>query len=269
MRRIEVERAFTVDVARLKFRGAEAGDYDKVVGESVNVVLGGRLAVAFRQLPELPQDLVSAFFATNYGETARTAGLVTRSRVLGAQPRVTIRRDYCTQASMSWEQPAEHAVYLRYARLAAAEYKRADSERYARTERLVSRVLPEWRIEGTPFTSGIVNQDNPLRYHHDVGNFRDGWSCMYAVAHDCAGGLLVLPELRLAFSFERPALIMFDGAGLLHGVTALEKHSVQAWRYSVVFYALQGMCKCLSAQEELSRIRRLRVARENKRAGGG
>lgn len=268
MRRITADRR-SIESAKLKFRGAEDGDYDRVMSASCNVWVGGDLAVAFRQLEETPADLVRAFLDTKYGETARTAGLVTRSRVLGFQPRVTIRRDYCTQASMAWDQPNEHGVFLKYARLAAAEYRQADVVRFDRQLQLVSsQVLPEWRIEGTPFTSGIVNQDNPLRYHHDAGNFRDGWSCMYAVAHDCSGGLLVLPELRLAFSFERPALIMFDGAGLLHGVTALGKRSVQAWRYSVVFYALQGMCKCLSAQDELLRIRRLRVARENKRAGG-
>jgi hypothetical protein len=90
---------------------------------------------------------------------------------------------------------------------------------------------------------------------------------MYAISHDCAGGYLAVPELNIGFSFDRPALIMFDGQGLIHGVTPLEKRSKEAYRYSVVYYALQQMCKCGTLDEELARIRKVKTQRELKRAG--
>lgn len=266
MKRIDVER-LEVDAAALKFRGATGADFDQVIVQSVDVYSRGEFLAAYRRLPKMPADLLGAFKATRYGETARTAGLVTRSRTLGFAPRVTIRRDYCTQASLAHEQPAVHEVYMEYARRAAAEYEKINPSRYARAMGLVSQALPEWRIAGTPFTSGIVNSDNPLRYHHDAGNFKEVWSCMYALASDCAGGVLAMPELRLGFSFAEPGLIMFDGAGLLHGVTAIERRSALAYRYSVVFYGLQQMCNCLSEADELQRIRKVRMVREKKRRG--
>ena len=56
-------------------------------------------------------------------------------------------------------------------------------------EKTLAAVRPEWRIPGTIFTSGIINKNNPLRYHRDAGNFPRLWSCMYAIAADCGGSV--------------------------------------------------------------------------------
>lgn len=269
MRRIDLEKLHKVDARGLKFRSAQATDFQSLVTDPVDVYAKGQLLIAYRPLEKFPRDLVQAARGVRYSSSYRTDGMITTSDVIGFLPRITLRRDYYTACTMSTKQPAVHSVFLKWAMNAANAYREINPKRYARAEMLLSEVREEWRIPGTVFTSGIINKDNPLRYHHDAGNFKEVWSCMYAVASDCRGGHLAIPETGLGFSFESPALIMFDGQSLIHGVTPLEKRSKNAYRYSVVYYGLQQMRHCLPIDEELYRIRMVRVNREVRRAHGG
>jgi hypothetical protein len=88
---------------------------------------------------------------------------------------------------------------------------------------------------------------------------------MVASQRGMKGGHLVVPKYGIAFGFSKPALIMFDGQSLLHGVLPMEKQTKNAYRYSVVYYALQQMCHCLSPAEELARIRTIKTDREQRR----
>ena len=123
-------------------------------------------------------------------------------------------------------------------------------------------------MHGGVFTSGICNYNNPLRLHYDKGNFPGSWSAMFAFTHSIRGGNLVLPGYRVAFRFNKPSFIIFDGQKNLHGVTPIKYLGKSGFRYSVVYYAMQGMCRCLSTGEELERIRVVKTGRERKRAGG-
>lgn len=254
-----------VDRKGLQFRRAERPDFAKLIGESTTVLVDGKIRIHFQLLEESPHQLVGALSRIRYSQSPRTRGLLTQSRVFGFQPRVTIRRDYCTAASLSKDQPGEAGVLAEWAARADRIYRRVNPELYGQHAQLVSKVLPCWRMGDTVFTSGIANRNNPLAYHLDAGNFPNVWSAMYALAHDCEGGYLSVPELDIGFDFTRPALIMFDGQGLLHGVTPLREISKQAWRYSVVFYALQQLCRCGTPAEELARIRLVKTQREIKR----
>ena len=258
-----------VDAKALRYQVADPDrDFNLVVDRDTDVMVGGELVVSYRVLEILPVDLLRACQSIEYNETARTDGLVTRSRTFGFLPRVTLRRDFCTSSSMSTQHPEEHAIFCDTARMASAAYRMANPRRWERQSKALEAVLPEWRIAGTPFTSGIVNQSNSLRYHKDAGNFADLWSVMVAFSADIEGGLLAVPELDLAFSFARPAMIMFDGASLVHAVTPIARRSSMAYRYSIVFYAMKAMCNCLAAPEELARIRRVKTAREIARVKG-
>lgn len=265
--RVHQATPLEIDSAELKFRSAQEGDYKTLLSDSVDVRVGEELAIAYRVLEQFPADLFTAFRALSYRKESRTAGLVTNARTIGFAPRVTLRRDYCNCSAVAQEHPVAHAKFLEYARLAAQVYAEVNPQRYEASLRQMEATRLEWRLPNTPFTSGICNKDSSLRYHHDAGNYTGTWSCMYALSSGCAGGNLVVPSLDLAFSFQKPALIMFDGQSLLHGVTPLRKRNDKAYRYSVVFYGLKAMKNCLSPQEELVRIRQLRVKRERKRAG--
>lgn len=58
---------------------------------------------------------------------------------------------------------------------------------------------------------------------------------------------------------------MFDGQGLLHGVTPIFKKTARAVRYSIVYYSMRQMWNCLPITDELIRIRKKKAERETKR----
>lgn len=252
----------------LRFRSAADGDYDRLVTESTVVLEGAAPRVVYQVLDAVPKDLIAAFRGIKYAKNARTEGLMTHSRVLGYQPRLPLRRDYCLPAVIAKQYPGAHNTFIRYAREATKIYRQFVPSACAEQEALLAKeVRSEWRIPETVFTSGIVNYNNPLRYHTDSGNFPGTWNAMYALTFDCLGGHLVLPEYRLAFSFHRPAFIIFPAQDVMHGVTPLRPRSTSAYRYSVVYYALRNMCKCLSPEAEVERIQKLKTSREQIRGG--
>jgi hypothetical protein len=116
-------------------------------------------------------------------------------------------------------------------------------------------------MPGSVFTSGIVNQTSELTYHYDAGNFHGAWSCMMALSYDTEGGNLVFPAYRIALSVEENRLFMFNGSELLHGVSHIKKRTSRAYRYSIVFYALEAMKHCLEPCEEVKRARQSDIVR--------
>jgi hypothetical protein len=255
---------------------ASPADIGRLITTDTEVFVDGKLAVVY--LCPLPDDLEpmrGAFRRLRYVDDYRTAGMKTNSRVIGYQPRVTLRRDFCTVASSSHEHPADHAIAVDGAAIAARYYAKHNLELYTDHLARAQRIKPEWRLLHTPFTSGIVNDNNPLAYHHDRGNIRGGWSAMFGFKHGIAGGHLATPEildehgLALGFEIGDRSLILFDGQGVLHGVTPIQKTRPDAHRFTVVYYSLQQMWNCLTPAEELERIRKLRTEREKKRAAGG
>lgn len=91
---------------------------------------------------------------------------------------------------------------------------------------------------------------------------------MLVFKRDIVGGHLSCPEYGLGFKLKNNSLLMFDGQSILHGVTPIQKKSASAYRYSIVYYSLQQMWKCMSVDEELARIRNKKTEREIKRAKG-
>ena len=87
---------------------------------------------------------------------------------------------------------------------------------------------------------------------------------MVTTSLDVQGGNLVFPQYRAALSVEGNRLFMFAGARDLHGVSPLHARNAHAFRYSVVYYALQQMCHCLEPTEEIRRARQDDVTRSRK-----
>lgn len=232
--------------------------YDKATGDLLiaHVDLAGE---------RYPADLLGAVQRLRYDTTFRTAGLKTTSRVFGFQPRITMRRDFCTTTQTAREHPQEHGVLCAWGERLTKEYATVNPTRYRRQQNALANVKSCWRIPGSLFTSGIVNWNNQLAYHRDQGNFPDLWSFMVVLSRDLEGGMLAVPELNVALRYSGAQYSAFDGANLIHGVTPIRKRGTAAYRYSVVWYALAGMCKCGTPEEELARIRRVKTEREVKR----
>lgn len=82
----------------------------------------------------------------------------------------------------------------------------------------------------------------------------------------CQGGYLSCPEYDIGFEVEDNSVILFDGQNILHGVTPFEHLTRLSYRYSIVYYTLQQIWNCLPLNEEIIRIRKIHLKREQRRS---
>lgn len=224
-----------------------------------------KVSVVYLELEDDHNDVVEALRSIKYSTAGRTDGMLSTSRTIGYLPRHNLRRDYCSAAGLERDNPQAHELVLRYAKQVSTYYQQYNPDLYAEHQRQIERVLPEYTVRDSVFTSGIINKNNPLPYHHDTGNFKDVWSNMLVFKHKVEGGHLAVPEYDACFELKNNSLLMFDGQSLIHGVTPIRKKSREGHRFSIVFYSLQQMWKCLTPEEEVKRYRKLRSDREYKR----
>lgn len=258
-----------VDLEEYVQRSAAEVDIKQLVSEPSIIIDGDtdEVLAIYADLPQDPAKLTHTLQAIKYDTSERTAGLKTTSRIFGYNPRNTLRKDYCSATGLATDAPELHAVILEWGKYVAEVYKSFLPERAkAHYELLEEKVIDEYRIEGTPFTSGIINKNNPLKYHFDSGNFRGVYSCMITIKRDIGGGYLAMPEYGIGLELKNNTVAMFDGQSLLHGVTPIEKQAHDAYRFTVVYYSLLQMWKCLPLTEEIARIRKVRMEREARRA---
>jgi hypothetical protein len=123
-------------------------------------------------------------------------------------------------------------------------------------------VLPDWRLtEASLWTSGVINKESSLPYHRDGNNF-DAWSVMPVVRRGVRGGHLHLPEFDMVVPCRDGYSVMFYGKRIVHGVTPMAKTMPDAYRVSVVYYALRGLKNCHTYAEETAYAARRRTERE-------
>lgn len=213
------------------------------------------------------KEIVSALKRIKYHEGQRSRGLVSRSRIFGYRPRLEMRTDFCSSTSMAFEYPTEHKLVTELALKLEEYYKRNNNEGYQKHKGLAEeKVKASYRIQGKSiFTSGIINKNNPLKYHYDTGNFTDVYSCMIVFKQDVDGGYLSVPEYGVGFKLPNNSIFLFDGQSILHGVTPIRHTSPESHRYSIVYYSLKRMWQCLEIDDELARVRQRKTVRERTR----
>jgi hypothetical protein len=260
-------RRRAVEVAVYRGRHAQDSDFATLIDEPTLVYDDEARQLTVVYLAPIEEDttaLLEVLRRIRIDEGARTAGIVNRSRVVGSTPRNTLRQEYCTAASLAAEDPEAHARICAGARVVARYYQAYGPALYAEHQEMAELVLPEWRLDETAFTSGIVNRDSRLAYHYDTGNFRNVWSGMLGFKRGVRGGHLAVPQYDVGFEIADKSLLLFDGQGLLHGVTGFHIKP-GGWRYTVVYYSRVGMWDCLAPGDELARIEHVRTERELKR----
>lgn len=262
MKRLDVNRE-GIDLKAYKERGALPSDYSELITEDCEVYENGRMILLYIKPDEKMSAVRSACNAIKYAKDIRTSGMVTTSRVFGFEPRKPLRKDFCAVTSLANEAPSHHDNIMNAGKAVAKAYAEHNPELFARHQKLSEENLSfEYRIDGMPFTSGIVNKNNPLKYHFDTGNYRDVWSGMITLKDGIKGGHLALPEFGLGVELADSTFFMFDGQGILHGVTPIERTRPDAKRFTIVYYSLRQMWKCETVTDELVRIRKRRTARE-------
>jgi hypothetical protein len=124
-------------------------------------------------------------------------------------------------------------------------------ETYDRTVRAL--VHRDYLLAGTPYTSGVINDKTMLPYHADRSNVKDGISVQVNLRHDATGGALHFPEYGVWLANDDQTVVIFRGGSALHAVTPIHLHSTDAYRYSIVYYAKQGLKRCGPYADEATR----------------
>lgn len=262
-------------------RSAAESDTEKVYDEPGIYTLNGKPVIIYGRLTGAYGRMQWAMKTLGFAPESRTSkgGHLTRrgssmrsairglgeSRTFGFRPRIALAGNYCTAASSAYSHPPQHGALCDFGVMLSNLYETAAPEVAAHHDEQLKHISPEWRIPGTRFTSGIVNRNNPLKYHHDRGNLYDVMSCMVVFRDLCKGGFLSIPEFNARWLLEDRSYFFFDGQSYLHGVTPIEKMNKRAYRYSVVYYALRAMEKCGTLEEEVGYARAEKRARERRR----
>ncbi len=250
-------------------RSALEGDVSTVITEDTLVYCEGKPVILYARLQTDLSQLLASVQKIKYEKNKRTTGLVTESAIFGYNPRNVIRKDFCSATGMAYNSPADHAIIAGFGVELTKLYQEFFPETYETHSGFVDeKISPDWKIKDTPFTSGIVNRNNPLKYHFDSGNVKNVLSNMVVLKKDVQGGGLACPEFDLLFECANNTVMLFDGQQILHGVTPIRKTSPNAFRYSVVYYTLLQMWQCLPIGEEIARIRKIHTQRERNRAAG-
>jgi hypothetical protein len=257
----------SLDCKEFQKHHAKESDCSILINQDTTVLLNGKpLVVYIANLPKATDELFDALTKIKYETNTRTNGLVTSSKIFGYAPRNAIRQQACRAAAIAYQHPRESEVLKEFAKVAADQYRATNEQLAGRHMALTDeKVKPSYRMAGSMFTSGIVNHNNPLKYHFDSGNYVGVWSAMFAFKRGIEGGHLSCPEIDMAFECGNGSLTMFDGQSILHGVTPIIKKRPDSVRYTVVYYSLKQIWACESNEDEIDRMRNSRMKTENLR----
>ena len=205
-----------------------------------------------------------------YGTTKRAStGMENQSRTFGMAPRkVFQRRESCRTTTLANEQPEEHAVLVAFAKKFGEMFKEFAPHLFEADSKVLaeSGIDNEWKMtDDALWTSGVVNKASTLPYHRDGFNFAT-WSAMPVVRRNMRGGYLHFPEYALTCACRDGWVLFFPGYKYVHGVTPMQETAPDAYRFSIVYYALRGMKDCFTFAVETAKGAENRTKREDKMA---
>lgn len=135
---------------------------------------------------------------------------------------------YCRLTAFSGKEFDKYSSLFPLFELIGQKMKEYTPDRYNAQMEFINRTNKDWVIPNTPFTTITVNNSYPTGVHTDKGDLDEGISTLACIKKgDCQGGLLVLPEYRIAFKMGHRDLLIFD-AHEWHGNTKLEMNSDDA-----------------------------------------
>lgn len=202
--------------------------------------------------------MIEALSKVKFSVNKRTNGLVTQSEIIGYRPRMVglAGKKTCSKTAFGNKYKSIEDELFNVAHLAEKLYGEFAPTRYQNHATLAENVREEYLMPETHFTSGIINKNNPLKYHLDTGNFKEVFSIMLGLKKDIKGGYLHIPELKVNLKISNGSLSMFDGQRFVHGVTPMTGTSEQSYRFTIVFYSLVQMWNCLETSLEVANAKK-------------
>lgn len=223
-----------------------------------------------QELSALRQTILSVDKMSMTGVYRSGTGNRNLSATFGYRPRKpAMSQEGCVLTAFNRDFPNEAAFLAHYADVLTTQLGEAFPEIEIMGRDVVEQVLPDWRLsDHSLWTSGVINKESALPYHRDGNNF-DAWSVMPVVRSGVRGGHLHIPEYDLVVPCRDGIAVAFFGKRLVHGVTPMRKIRNDAYRISVVYYALRGLKDCHTFAEETAYAARKRADREDKMAARG
>lgn len=264
---IEVKRIMTEDEAT-KLVGTKVPDIEPTCTDAGIYIDADTKEPLFAYFPmeEEVNLLRRAVLNIKYGSTVRqSTGSTNLSRTFGMAPRKAMHhRESCRPTTLAGEQPEEHAVLVAFAVKFGAMFKEFAPQLFEQDSKVLanSGIDNEWKMtDDALWTSGVVNKSSSLPYHRDGFNY-ETWSAMPVVRRSMRGGYLHFPEYDLTCACRDGWVTFFPGYKYVHGVTPMTPIAKDAYRYSIVYYALRGMKDCFTYAVETALGMETRTKRE-------
>lgn len=252
---------------------ANEKDCSNIIDFDCLIYVDGIPKIAYLTIPnELTKYVRKSCLNVKLNHVERLSdGLITngKNRVFGYRPARQMSQfaSTCSTTGMAKDYPLEHSALCSFSKIAKEYYEKIFPSQYNHNNNVVKeKILKEWTLEDTVFTSGIINKDSVLQYHFDIGHVSKALSVMLTLKKDLIGGDLSIPEIDTLIKLKDNTLLIFDGQELLHGVTPIVKKNKNSYRFTVVYYSLIQMWKCLTINEEVIKARNKRFQKEHKRA---
>lgn len=182
----------------------------------------------------------------------RLSGISSFNKVFGTlQPSKLRQRFGCKSAALNRDQPYLVSQLYKLAVESFEKLKEHEPHRANDHNELVkTKIHKDWLMSNTPFSSGIINYSAALPYHRDSGNIKGSWSAMVCSRKNMTGGNLHLPEYDITLGVPNNSLIWFNGQTIWHGVTPMKATHKNAYRFTIVYYAKNGVCECSNLIDE-------------------
>lgn len=228
---------------------------DEATGEVVCVHWTGAESIATR----IQHGLIGIDWHDEVGakinNSGRLSGLRVSHRVFGYTQPAPMRKRYgCSTSSFNLDHPAVYADVEQFCLLAEWVFRTFAPDVHEQTGLSVRKRIPDaWRIAGTLWTSGIINNTAALPMHKDSSNIPGSWSAMLGCRRQMEGGLLYLADYDCYLSIPHGSISIFDGQSVVHGVTPMEPKGPQASRHTLVSYSKTAMCRCAPKRSDEAR----------------
>lgn len=272
MKKIELKKN-KIDLNNYIKKVANEKDCSNIIDFDCLIYIDGIPKIAYLTIPnELTKYVRQSCLNVKLNHVERlSSGLITKgkNRVFGYRPARQMSQfaSTCSTTGMAKDFPLEHSALCSFSKVAKEYYEKIFTTQYNNNLNVVKqKILKEWTLEDTVFTSGIINKDSVLQYHFDIGHVSKALSVMLTLKKDLIGGHLAIPEINTLLKLSDNTLLIFDGQELLHGVTPILKKSQKGYRFTIVYYSLIQMWKCLTIDEEVIKARKKRFDKEHKRA---
>jgi hypothetical protein len=187
------------------------------------------------------QEVEAELVKSKYISNTNYAGAV-HSGVAGWYDRYP-RIPYGRATSYTEKNPEKFALAFPFLQKLSAAFSKLLPRRWAFQKSCIEKIDQAFHVPDTVFTTITVNKSFRTAAHRDAGDLHEGFSNLSVLTNGkkYSGGMLVLPEFRVAVNVRPGDLLLINNHGGIHGNTPIVLEEDDAERYSVVCYFREKM----------------------------